>query len=89
MELGQGFAFVGRQVRLVIGGDEFFADLLFYPLRLRRFVVVELKATKFDPGYVGQPGIYLDAAVDDLLAHASDEPAIGLLLCRKNLRQVC
>ncbi len=81
LELGQGFAFVGEQVRLVIGGDEFFADLLFYNFKLRRFVVVELKATKFDPGYLGQLGMYM-SAVDDLLAHADDQPSIGLLLCK-------
>ena len=81
LELGQGFAFVGEQVRLVVGGDEFFADLLFYNFKLRRFVVVELKAGKFDPGYLGQLGMYM-SAVDDLLAHAEDEPTIGLLLCK-------
>jgi predicted nuclease of restriction endonuclease-like (RecB) superfamily len=81
LELGQGFAFVGEQVRLVIGGDEFFADLLFYHLKLRAYVVIELKATKFDPGYLGQIGMYM-AAVDDLLAHPDDKPTIGLLLCK-------
>lgn len=81
LELGQGFAFVGEQVRLVIGGDEFFADLLFYHLKLRAYVVIELKATKFDPGYLGQIGMYM-AAVDDLLAHPEDKPTIGLLLCK-------
>lgn len=81
LELGQGFAFVGRQVRLVVGGDEFIADLLFYNFRLRSFVVVELKASKFDPGYLGQLGMYM-AAVDDLMAHPDDKPTIGLLLCK-------
>lgn len=81
LELGQGFAFVGEQVRLVIGGDEFFADLLFYHLKLRAYVVIELKATKFDPAYLGQIGMYM-AAVDDLLAHPEDKPTIGLLLCK-------
>lgn len=81
LELGQGFAFVGEQVRLVIGGDEFFADLLFYHLKLRAYVVIELKATKFEPGYLGQIGMYM-AAVDDLLAHPEDKPTIGLLLCK-------
>lgn len=81
LELGQGFAFVGRQVRLVIGGDEFFADLLFYNFRLRSFVVIELKAGKFDPGYLGQLGFYM-SAVDDLLAHPDDKPTVGLLLCK-------
>jgi predicted nuclease of restriction endonuclease-like (RecB) superfamily len=81
LELGQGFAFVGRQVRLAIGDDEFFADLLFYHLKLRAYVVIELKATKFDPGHLGQLGMYM-AAVDDLLAHTDDKPTIGLLLCK-------
>ena len=81
LELGQGFAFVGRQVHLEVGDQDFYADLLFYHLRLRCFVVIELKATDFDPGYLGQLGMYM-AAVDDLLAHRDDKPTIGLLLCR-------
>ncbi|GAB3127416.1 PDDEXK nuclease domain-containing protein [Glaciibacter psychrotolerans] len=81
LELGQGFAFVGKQVRLEIGGDEFYVDLLFYHLKLRCYVVVELKATRFDPGFLGQLGMYM-AAVDDLLAHPDDKPTIGLLLCK-------
>ncbi|WP_374102039.1 YhcG family protein [Arthrobacter sp. ISL-5] len=81
LELGQGFAFVGRQVRLTIGDDEFFADLLFYNFRLRCFVVVELKATAFKPEYIGQINMYM-SAVDDLMAHPDDKPTIGLLLCK-------
>lgn len=81
LELGQGFAFVGRQVRLEVAGDEFFADLLFYHLTLRCYVVIELKTVKFDPGFLGQLGMYM-AAVDDLLAHDDDKPTIGLLLCK-------
>ena len=81
LELGRGFAFVGRQMRLDIAGDEFFPDLLFYNFRLRRFVVVELKATKFEPGFLGQLGMYM-SAVDDLLAQPGDAPTIGLLLCK-------
>lgn len=81
LELGQGFAFVGRQVRLQINAQEFFADLLFYNFKLRCFVVIELKATDFKPGYLGQLGMYM-AAVDDLLAHTDDKPTIGLLLCK-------
>lgn len=81
LELGQGFAFVGRQVRLTVGQDEFFADLLFYNFRLRCFVVVELKATAFKPEYVGQINMYM-SAVDDLLSHPDDKPTIGLLLCK-------
>lgn len=81
LELGQGFAFVGRQVRLELGGDEFYCDLLFYHLKLRCYVVIELKAVDFEPGFLGQLGMYM-AAVDDLLAHPDDKPTIGLLLCR-------
>ncbi|GAA0195453.1 PDDEXK nuclease domain-containing protein [Glutamicibacter creatinolyticus] len=81
LELGRGFAFVGRQTPLEIAGDEFFPDLLFYNFMLRRFVVVELKATKFEPGHLGQLGMYM-SAVDDLLAQPGDEPTIGLLLCK-------
>lgn len=68
-------------MRLEIGGDEFYVDLLFYHLKLRCYVVVELKATRFDPGFLGQLGMYM-AAVDDLLAHPDDKPTIGLLLCK-------
>lgn len=82
LELGQGFAFVGEQVRLEINGDEFFADLLFYHLKLRCYMVIELKAVKFEPGFLGQLGMYM-AAVDDLLAHPDDKPTIGLLLCKE------
>lgn len=81
LEIGQGFALVGRQVTLIVGGDEFVCDLLFYHLGLRCFVVVELKTGRFKPEYTGQLGFYL-AAVDDLLAQPSDAPTIGLLLCQ-------
>ena len=81
LELGAGFAFVGRRVHLEVGGDDFYLDLLFYHLRLRRYVVIELKARAFEPGDVGQINVYR-AAVDDLLRHPDDQPTIGLLLCR-------
>ena len=81
LELGQGFAFVGRQVHLEIGGADFYTDLLFYHLRLRRFIVIELKVGGFDPSHLGQLGTYM-AAVDDVLRHAGDNPTIGLLLCK-------
>lgn len=81
LELGQGFALVARQRRLAIGSQDFYPDLLFYHLRLRRYVVIELKARAFVPGDLGQLGLYL-AAIDDLVAHPDDEPTIGLLLCR-------
>jgi predicted nuclease of restriction endonuclease-like (RecB) superfamily len=81
LELGSGFAFVGRQVHLEVGGDDFKLDLLFYHFKLRRFVVVELKTVQFDPGMTGQLHMYL-AAVDDALKQPDDQPTIGLLLCR-------
>ena len=87
LELGTGFAFVGRQVRLEVGAQDFALDLLFYHLRLRRYVVIELKARDFAPGDVGQINLYR-AAVDDLLRHADDQPTIGLLLCKGKNRLV-
>jgi predicted nuclease of restriction endonuclease-like (RecB) superfamily len=81
LELGTGFAFVGRQVHLEVGGEDFYLDLLFYHVRLRRYVVVELKNREFQAGDAGQMNLYLSAA-DDLLRHPDDQPAIGLLLCK-------
>jgi predicted nuclease of restriction endonuclease-like (RecB) superfamily len=81
IELGAGFAFVGRQVHLEVGDDDFYLDLLFYHLKLRRYVIVELKARAFTPGDVGQINLYR-SAVDDLLRHPDDQPTIGLLLCK-------
>ena len=81
LELGQGFAFVGRQVQLAFASRDYFLDLLFYHLKLRCYVVIELKAVPFDPAFIGQINVYL-SAVDDLLRHPGDQPAIGLLLCR-------
>jgi len=81
LELGRGFAFLGRQVRLTLGDDEFYCDLLFYHLGLRCYVVIELKTVKFGPAFVGQLAMYR-AAVDDLLARPDDKPPIGLLLCK-------
>lgn len=85
LELGQGFAFVGRQVHLEIGDDDFYLDLLFYHLKLRRYVVIELKARKFEPGDGAQLGMYM-TAVDRLLAHPDDKPTLGLLLVREKNR---
>jgi predicted nuclease of restriction endonuclease-like (RecB) superfamily len=87
LELGAGFAFVGRQVLLDVGGDEFFIDLLFYHLKLRCYVVIELKAGKFKPGHLGQLGFYL-TAVDAQVKHPQDGPTIGLLLCRSKNKVV-
>jgi predicted nuclease of restriction endonuclease-like (RecB) superfamily len=81
LELGAGFAFVGRQVLLDVGGDEFFIDLLFYHLKLRCYVVVELKGCKFKPEHLGQLSFYL-TAIDRQVKHPSDNPTIGLLLCK-------
>lgn len=81
LELGTGFAFVGRQTQLEVGDQDFKLDLLFYHLKLRCFVVVELKAVPFDPSFVGQLNLHL-SAVDDLMKHETDQPTIGLLLCR-------
>ncbi len=87
VELGVGFAFVGRQVRLEVGGDEFFVDLLFYHLKLRCYVVIELKGGEFKPEYAGKLNFYL-TAVNELLSHPDDQPPIGLLLCRARNRLV-
>jgi predicted nuclease of restriction endonuclease-like (RecB) superfamily len=87
LELGTGFAFVGRQVPLEVGGEDYPLDLLFYHLKLRRYVVIELKARAFTPGDVGQLNLYL-SAVDDLLRHPDDQPTIGLLLCRNKNKLV-
>jgi predicted nuclease of restriction endonuclease-like (RecB) superfamily len=87
LELGAGFAFVGRQYRLEIGGDEFFIDLLFYHLKLRCYVVVELKTTPFKPEYAGQLNFYL-SAIDAQVKSLEDQPTIGLLLCKEKNRLV-
>lgn len=87
LELGSGFAFVGRQVPLEVGGEDFWIDLLFYHLKLRCYVVVDLKMTPFKPEYSGKMNFYL-AAVDDLLRHPDDKPSIGLILCQGKNRLV-
>jgi len=81
LELGKGFAFVGRQYQLVVSENEYYIDLLFYHLQLRCFVVVELKAGKFKPEYAGKLNFYL-SAVDSQLKHPSDNASIGLILCK-------
>jgi Uncharacterized conserved protein len=82
VELGTGFAFVGSQYHLEIGGDDFYIDLLFYHLKLRCFVVIDLKTESFQPEFAGKMNFYL-AAVDDLVKHASDSSSIGLILCKE------
>ena len=81
LELGAGFAFVGKQVPLEIGGQDFYLDLLFYHLKLRCYLVIELKAGDFNPAHVGQLSFYL-SAVDDHFSNEQDAPTIGLLFCK-------
>lgn len=81
LELGQGFAFIGRQYHIEIAGDDYFLDMLFYHIKLRSFCVVELKTTDFKPEYAGKLNFYL-AAVDRQLKHPSDNPSIGMIICR-------
>jgi predicted nuclease of restriction endonuclease-like (RecB) superfamily len=81
LELGAGFSFMGRQFRLEVGGDEFFADLLFYHVRLHCYVVVELKTDKFKPEFAGKLNFYI-SAVDNLLKADGDHPTIGILICK-------
>ncbi len=80
LELGKGFAFVGSQYHLEVGGQDYYLDLLFYHLRLRCFVVVELKIDEFKPEFAGKMNFYL-SAVDDQLRHKDDQPTIGIILC--------
>jgi predicted nuclease of restriction endonuclease-like (RecB) superfamily len=81
IELGQGFAFAGRQDLVSVGGEDFYIDLLFYHLRLRCFIVIELKRGRFKPEYAGKINFYCNI-VDDHLKHFSDQPTIGLILCQ-------
>jgi predicted nuclease of restriction endonuclease-like (RecB) superfamily len=87
LELGAGFSFVGQQYHLEVGGEDFYLDLLFYHLKLRCYVVIELKTGAFKPEYAGKLNFYL-SAVDDLLRHESDNPSIGLILCKDKNRLV-
>jgi predicted nuclease of restriction endonuclease-like (RecB) superfamily len=87
LELGVGFAFVGSQYRLEVDGDEFFVDLLFYHLNLSCFVVVDLKMTDFKPQYSGQMNFYV-SVVDDKLRRSTDQPTIGIILCRDKKKSV-
>ena len=81
LELGTGFAFLGNQYHINVGGDDFYIDLLFYNLNLRCYVVIELKTGEFKPEYAGQLNFYL-SAVDGILKKETDNPSIGLLLCK-------
>ena len=82
VELGVGFAYVGSNVHLEVGGDDFYLDLLFYHLKLRCFVIIDLKTGSFQPEHAGKMNFYL-AAVDEQLRHTDDQPSIGMILCRE------
>lgn len=82
MELGRGFAFVGRQFHLDVGEKDFYIDLLFYHLKLRRYLVIDLKRGDFKPEYAGKMNFYC-SVVDEKLRHETDNPTIGLILCQK------
>lgn len=81
LELGKGFAFVGRQYRLEVGRDEFFIDLLFYLIPLHRYLAIELKVDEFKPAHVGQMQFYL-TALDKQVKGPADGPSVGLILCK-------
>lgn len=81
LELGVGFALVGSQYHLEVAGEDFYLDLLFYHLRLRCFVVIDLKVTEFKPEFSGKLNFYL-SAIDDLLKHPEDQPSVGMILCQ-------
>ena len=87
LELGVGFAFVGSQYHLNVDGEDFYIDLLFYHLKLRCFVVIDLKMAAFQPEYSGKMNFYI-SAVDDLLRHPDDKPTIGIILCKDNKKTI-
>jgi predicted nuclease of restriction endonuclease-like (RecB) superfamily len=87
IELGRGFAFVGRQYHIVAGEDDFYVDLLFYHLHLRCFVVIDLKTGAFKAEYAGKMNLYLNL-IDEKLRHRADSPSIGLILCQHRNRVV-
>ena len=87
LELGSGFSFVGRQYHLEIDGEDFYIDMLFYNLKLSCFVVIELKMQDFKPEYAGKLNFYV-SAVDDLLKRPTDNPTIGILLCKSKKRMI-
>lgn len=81
LELGVGFAFIGSQYHLKVGNDDFYLDLLFYHVKLRCYIVIDLKMTEFKPEFSGKISFYI-SAVDDLLRHPDDQPSIGIILCK-------
>jgi len=82
LELGKGFAFLGSQYHIEFDDEDYFLDLLFYHVKLRCYVIIDLKSGKFRPEYAGKMNFYL-AVVDDLLRHPDDHPSIGLILCKE------
>jgi predicted nuclease of restriction endonuclease-like (RecB) superfamily len=87
IELGEGFAFVGQQYHLDVGGEDYYLDLLFYHMHLRCYMVIDLKVVPFKPEFAGKMNFYL-SAVDDQLRHPDDQPSIGLILCKERNRLV-
>lgn len=87
LELGVGFSFMGSQYHLEVGGNDFYIDLLFYHVRLRCYIIIDLKMTEFKPEYSGKMNFYV-AAVDDLLRHPDDQPSIGIVLCKSRNKTV-
>jgi hypothetical protein len=88
LELGSGFAFVGQQFHLEVGGDDFYPDLLFYHLKLRCYVVIDLKMRNFVPEYAGKMNFYVSVIEDKLRDKEHDNPTIGLILCKSKNNQV-
>lgn len=85
LELGNGFAFIGRQYHLEIENEDYYIDLLFYNLKVRSYVVIELKTTEFKPEYTGELNFYLNA-VDKYIKDKNDNPTFGILLCKDKKR---
>lgn len=81
LELGKGFAYMGRQFEITVGGKDFKTDLLFYHTKLKRYVIIELKVTAFEPEFLGKLNFYL-SAIDKLVKEPEDKPTIGILLCK-------
>jgi predicted nuclease of restriction endonuclease-like (RecB) superfamily len=87
LELGSGFSFLGRQYKLTVGGDDFYIDLLFYHTRLHCYVVVELKAVKFKPEFIGKLNFYI-SSIDGILKTDEDNPTVGMLICKSKNKTV-
>ncbi len=81
LELGKGFAYLGRQFKLKVGEKEFFTDLLFYHTKLKSYVIIELKTTEFQPEFIGKLNFYI-TAVNETVKDETDNPTIGILLCK-------